>query len=207
MPRKPVHLSASAKRPEGRQVIWEAIRKLRKFKIANIEEATYINESTIKTYVKGLTNAGYLARCDRRELPKTVVQRYEAGWWELVNDVGVDAPRVTRDGKEVTQGLGREQMWRTMRIIGDFNYRELAVQASIEGQLIKESEAKYYCMFLHRAGYLACVAGATVTSTARYRLIKARYTGPRAPQIQNIKQVWDPNTQQVVWQPQEADDE
>lgn len=200
MPRKPVHLTASARRPEGRQVIWEAIRRLRRFRLDELEHATRIREATLKTYLLGLTNAGYLRRIDAEQ--PAAEARYQAAHWELVRDVGIEAPRVRRDGAEVTQGLGREQLWRTMRIIGEFNYRELAVQASTEAHPVAPGEAKHYVGYLFRAGYLACTQPATAQTIARYRLLPSRYTGPQPPQIQRVHQVWDPNLSKVVWSAQ-----
>lgn len=200
MPRKPVHLTASARRPEGRQVIWEAIRRLRRFQLGELERATRIHEDTLKSYLAGLANAGYLKRIDVERQPWQT--RLQAVQWELVRDIGIEAPRVRKDGTEVTQGRGREQLWRTMRIIGDFNYRELAVQASTEAHPVAPGEAKCYCAYLLKAGYLACTQKATVHGIARYRLLPSRYTGPQPPQIQRISQVWDPNLAKVVWSAQ-----
>ncbi|KMQ74033.1 hypothetical protein [Marinobacter subterrani] len=204
MARKPVHLMANAPRPEGRQVMWEAMRKLRRFRLSDIEDQTRILEKTVQTYVKGLTRAGYLKRIEAPEPPADT--RYPPHWWELVNDVGVEAPRVTQDGKPVTQGRGREQMWRTMRIIGSFNWRELAVQASTEDHPVKPGEAKDYVHHLYKAGYLGCVQAGGPGQAARYRLFPSRYTGPLPPMVQRIKQVFDPNVGRVVW-PKEDDHE
>lgn len=199
MPRKPVHLTANARRPEGRQVIWEAIRRLKRFTVADVERATRLNDATIRTYLHGLHAAGYLHKPDETV---DVGGSIPAQVWELVRDVGIEAPRVRKDGTPVTQGRGREQLWRTMRIINDFNCRELAVQASTEIHPVAESEAAYYCQYLHRAGYLVCTAEGGPNTPARYRLLPSRYTGPQAPQIQRIRQVWDPNTEQIVWRPE-----
>ena len=206
MARKPVHLTAKARHPQGRQVIWEAIRRLRRFRVTDIEGETRIKHATLKTYLQGLTNAGYLKQVDDPEL-RVPDARYQPIWWELVNDIGVEAPRVTKSGAAVTQGRGREQMWRTMRIIGDFSTRELAVQASTEQHTVKDNEAKDYCHHLARAGYLLCTQPGRPCHPGRYRLLPSRYSGPHAPQIQRIKQVFDPNLQKVVWRPEEAGDE
>lgn len=201
MARRPVHLTAAGKRPEGRQVIWEAIRRRREFTISDLEDSTRINEETIRTYVTGLTRAGYL---DREEPEQRPGERFQPSVWRLINDVGIEAPRVRRDGSVVTQGRGREQLWRTMRILGEFDYRELAVQASTEAHPIAMTEAQTYCQYLHRAGYLADIVPGGPNRPARYRLLMSRYSGPQAPQIQRIRQVWDPNLQQVVWRPREG---
>jgi len=187
-----------------RDAIWAAIRILREFSVSEIEDQTRINQSTIKTYVRGLTNANYLERieCHPRTKGDT---RYVENRWRLVNNVGVDAPRVTREGKPVTQGQSRENMWRTMRIIGEFSVRELAIQATTEGVNVKPSDAKDYVKYLHKAGYLQITRPAQpgnksgMGTQARYRFIKFRYTGPRPPMVQRTKQVFDPNVGTVVW--------
>jgi hypothetical protein len=93
-----------------------------------------------------------------------------------------------------------------MRIVGEFKYRELAVQASTDSHPVKENEAKDYVHHLNKAGYLACVRPSQPGRAARYRMIPTRYSGPQAPMVQRIKHVFDPNTGKVVW-PKEADHE
>lgn len=197
MGRKAVHLTATAARPEGRDVIWAAIRKLRTFSTLELEGATRVKEATIRTYVMGLERAGYLLRID--SAPGRVPGAYSAARWELVHDVGVEAPRVTREGKPVTQGSAREQMWRTMRILGTFTYRDLAIQASTESTSVDEEDAKSYCRYLKHAGYLQLVQRGAPGRLNVYRFINARYSGPRPPMVQRVRQVFDPNLNQVVW--------
>ena len=199
--RKPIHIATSQRFPEGRQVIWAAIRKLRGFTVFDIERETRINEHTIRTYVMGLERGGYLERHN----PTRAKGQYQKARWTLVNDVGVDAPRVTRDGKPVTQGTRREQMWRTMRILGEFTIPDLAINASTEEHPVNEGDVKHYCMYLARAGYLTVVTPGKpgnrpgTGTRQRYRMLKSRYTGPQPPMIQRVHQVFDPNLGVVVW--------
>lgn len=203
MARKAVHLTAGAKRPEGRQVMWEAMRTLRTFTIADLSCRTQINDTTVRSYVEGLTRAGYLS-CEK---PVRGKGPFRAAIWTLVRDIGVEAPKVRKDGTHVTSGLGREQLWRTMRIIGDFDHHELALQASTEEHPVAANEANFYCIYLRRAGYLTVTREGGPNTPTRYRLLPSRYTGPQAPQIQRIRQVWDPNTCEVVWRPEDGGDE
>ena len=199
--RKPVHIATSQRYPEGRQIMWGAIRLLRTFTLHDIEGKTRINKSTIRTYVLGLESAGYL----ERQRPVKAQGRYQKTHWNLVNDTGVDAPRVTRDGKPVTQGRRREQMWRTMRILGEFTIPDLAINASTEEHPVNEGDVKHYCMYLTRAGYLQIVTPGKpgnrpgTGTRQRYRMLKTRYTGPQPPMIQRVHQVFDPNLGVVVW--------
>lgn len=209
---KPVHLTAAGSKPTGRQAIWEAIRRMRDgFSIVDLNKATSIHRDTIGTYVRGLAAAGYIERFGT-ELPDSGIMGVAAKTqfakivYRLVKDVGIEAPRVTRDGKPVTMGAAQEQMWRTMKILSDFTFRDLAISASTETVMVNEEAARDYLGALSVAGYLITVAKGGPNRPARYRFNRARNTGPKAPMIQRLKTVFDPNTRKVVWQ-EEARDE
>jgi len=194
--RKPVHLEAQG--PKGdRQSMWEAMRKLHKagqpITVRKVWElgAEWGPRGRVRDYMTGLEAAGYL-RVTRQEAGKTTE-------YELARDCGVDAPRVRKDGTEVTQGRGREQMWRTVKIIGDFTSRELAQAASTPAHEVAEPTAKDYCLMLAGAGYLTITRQGSPGVPTRYRLVPSRWTGPRAPMIQRLKQLYDPNTGEVVY--------
>ncbi|WP_423828507.1 hypothetical protein, partial [Staphylococcus aureus] len=93
-----------------RQVMWEAIRRLQEFTLADLEVATLLNEGTVRSYVDALALGGYL---DRRDQKPSRAGCFAPTLWRLIKDVGVEAPRLDKKGRPVTQGLGREQMWRT----------------------------------------------------------------------------------------------
>lgn len=201
MPLKPID---KRKPEEKREAVWAAIRELGRFTIRDIEERTLLNISSIRTYVLGLLRAGYLER--KEEPVEPGCSRYV---YSLVRDCGIEAPRVRKDGTEVTLGHGREQMWRTMRILGEFSALDLAVHASTEKHPVNQRDARDYIYHLHKAGYVVCIRPGKpgfrkgTGSKARYRFIPAMYTGPKAPVIQRVKQVYDPNTGEVVWPRQE----
>lgn len=96
-------------------------------------------------------------------------------------------------------------MWRTMRILKEFSAKDLAIQASTETVKVAEGEAKTYVHYLHKAGYLVIVSPhrsgnrSMTGKLARYRLIISKFSGPKPPVIQRIKQVFDPNAGKVVW--------
>lgn len=190
MARKPVHLQpAGAMTP--RDVIWTALRKLKTCRMDKLIVTTHQSPNAIMSYLKSLRAAGFV--------------QVERGLITLLRDVGIEAPRLRRDGSAVTQGRAREHMWRTMRVVREFTFRELAVQASTEEQTIHELDARDYVAHLHRAGYLAVVSPAKpggksrAGALARYRLLPSRNTGPKPPMVQRVKQVFDPNLGQVVW--------
>jgi len=196
MTRRPIDQLSPEQRREG---IWVAIRRLRRFTLRELWMEARLEENSIRDYVIGLTAAGYLAE----DGTAPGLNHRPAKCYRLVKDVGIDAPRVTRDGVTVTQGQGRQQLWRTMRILGEFSWRELAIAASTEDCLCHERDAQYYCQHLHKAGYLALVKKGRGTGKGGqpgiYRLLPSKYTGPKPPQIQRVKQVFDPNLNAVVW--------
>lgn len=192
MARKPVHLQAAGKL-QPRDRIWAAIRALMHFTRDEVCRRAKVEESTVDTYLRGLVAARYVR-----------VTRIGtcAGQYVLARDVGVTAPRVTRDGKPVTQGDRREAMWRTMKIVKNFTATELALKASVEGKVVDVVDAKCYVGFLAKAGYLVPFTAAKPGSQGRWRFVDAKNTGPRAPQIQRVKHVYDPNLGVVVWHPE-----
>lgn len=192
---------ADRRRPdETRDALWRAIRRTggESFRVRDIARGARHEIETIREYLAGLARAGYLERTSPVKCGATATYR-------LVRDSGAEAPRVRRDGTPVVMGRGREQMWRTMRILGDFSARELAVSASTEDVAVAETEARTYCTHLHRAGYLVLARSAKpghragTGERARYRMLRSAYTGPKPPQVQRNKQVYDPNLRQVVW--------
>lgn len=168
---------------DSREAIWALIRSKRQFTVRDLYLATTLEASSVLDYVRGLTNAGYL----REEIGD------KARLFTLIKDVGVDAPRVSRDGKPVTQGQGRINMWRSMYIIQSFSAKELAVNASTPDCIVKLSSAENYCGFLCRAGYLRR------DKDGRYTFLRHMFTGPKPPMVQRIKRVWDQNLKKVMW--------
>ena len=196
MSRRPVHLTAGA-HLSARDEIWAEIRRRKRFTVADIEAATSITGATIRTYVCGLTRAGFIKHDGKTTARGVthVANQFASPRYRLVQDTGVDAPRVRKNGEIVTQGLAREQMWRTMRVLREFDARELAIVASTETVLVDRDDARKYCYALRVAGYLLAVAPGG--RPERYRLV--RNTGPKAPMLQRVRQVFDPNLRRVVW--------
>jgi len=210
--RKPIHLEAAGKlTPRDR--IWAAIRKLhalsrnaaRTFTRADIAdrcvadappEATVrrIEEKTIERYLEGLGKAGYLAAVAPRV-------RYQTGIYRLARDVGIEAPRVNKDGGAVTGGDKRAAMWKAMKILKTFDRTELCNASNTDTSRINDGDAKNYITFLTKAGYLQLIQRSASGRRARYRFVPSKNTGPRAPQIQRSTHVYDPNLGQVVWHP------
>ena len=177
--RRPVDHGAA-----GRQEIWQAVKKVGgPFTVSEIAAASGVSRAPVMRYLKALAAAGYL-----EALPALSGQ---AASWRLAKDIGFHAPRVRADGTKVTQGEITSQLWRAMYMLKDFDFGDLVHHASID---ISEATAKDYCKRLLAAGYLKVLVTADphLSRIAKYRLI--RNSGPRAPQVQRVRQVFDPNT-------------
>lgn len=180
----------------GRESVWQAIRSLRTFTRAQLFEAANASRDCIKKYIRGLVCAGYLVE------EETGDNHLTANLIRLVNDPGPTPPRVRQDGTRVVRGNGREQMWRTMRILGEFSCRDIAIQGSTEDCLLSYSSVRSYVSILHRAGYLA------LSPTGRWRMVMARYSGPLPPMVINCgRHLYDQNTQQIVWSKEASHDQ
>jgi Mn-dependent DtxR family transcriptional regulator len=175
----------------SRDGMWKIIRQLGEFTLTDIYDRTVLNRTSIGNYVRGLAKAGYV-----EEIPGENAAVRPGGSpakrWRLIKDVGLDAPRVRKDGAPVVQGQGNINMWQTMKILKVFSAMELAVNSRTETCFVKESTAASYCKHLHKAGYLK-------KEGKRYRFIKSKNTGKNPPMIQRTKQVWDPNLEKVMW--------
>lgn len=185
--------SADSYRPgeTPRELIWAEIRRRPAAAIAgSISDRTGILCRTVHDYLLALDRAGYL------ELVADAAQRRDRVY-ALVRDIGHEAPRVRRDGSIVEQGGGTEAMWRTMQHLAEFGVLDIAQHATTDRCTVSEAAAASYVSGLLRAGYLRIVRPGNGNRAERaiYRLI--RRTGPKPPQLQRCKQVYDPNTGEV----------
>lgn len=200
--RTPAHMEMTGGKG-SRQRAWEQIRKYginKGFTAAQLSTKTKIEIETLRTYLRSLELAGFLSAAVIATRAAAVKNE-----WKLIRDNGIEAPRLTKDGKPVLQGMGTEAMWRSMRIIGDFDSRELAAHASASGCVVKENTASSYITSLVAAGYLKVTRPKKigVVGLARYRMAPGKNTGPRPPMIQRTKNVYDPNLGKVVWEKKE----
>lgn len=178
-----------------RQHIWEAIRAVN---ASPKELTTYAvarksgqDDQTVRAYFRDMAKAGIVSKV--RNLARLDAE------WTLLKDEGVEAPRVTRSGKVTKLGDGAENVWRALRILGEFTAAEASVAASVNGVSISEFGAHVYLSGLAKAGYVTR-RGGTAGFKTRFCLIPSRYTGPKHPIYQrDFNQVYDPNLDQVVW--------
>ena len=188
--------AATSREPQGRQPLWDEMVKFNgaPFTISDIFDQTHVNRHTIRSYLKSLTLGNYIERLEPEE---GAIREDAAIKFRIIADpVPYHAPRLNRDGQPVTQGGGVENMWRTMRMIGQFSPRDIAAHATTDIVSVTDTTAKAYCTKLLKAGFLKVVSKAQPpTKQAVYRLI--RNTGPQPPMIQRTQQVFDPNTRKA----------
>lgn len=185
--------AATSREPQGRQPLWDEMVRFEgaPFTITDIFDETHVNRRTIRSYLKSLVLAKYLERIE----PPEGAQRDESAirWRIIADPVPFHAPRLNRKGEPVTQGAGVENMWRTMRMMGEFSPRCVAAHATTDLVNVSESTAKAYCTALRKAGFLKVhIKAQPPKRQAVYRLINN--TGPNPPMIQRTQQVFDPNT-------------
>jgi hypothetical protein len=179
----------------ARERMWQAMRSLGRkgdWTISQVTDLAYPCElSSVKTYVDSLCKAGLVVR-------KQAVQgKNEAGnkWASIPHRLAVtwpQAPRVDRDGKVVTQGLGVLAMWRAARIRKVFTPSELARDATIGEVQVKVTSARQYCIALEKSGHFKLLKkGQGRYVESQYQLLKD--TGPHAPAITRAKIVFDRN--------------
>lgn len=189
--RKPIQMELIGGKP-ARQRIWEEIRKHQdRFEIYTIARRAEADDETVETYVRSLVAGGYVVK---------LTSGRELSAFQLQKDNGIEAPRLTRDGHLVTQGLGQEAMWRCLRMLGAMDFHQLALHATSSGVEVKQSTAKRYLQALKKAGYLEVVKRCNRTKGQKelLRLLPQMNSGPRPPQIQRVGVVYDPNWNRVM---------
>lgn len=191
-----------------RERLWAEIRKQPKdFTAERIAHAARMQLDAARDYLRGLMNGGFVEvtaeKIERRNVLFTSGKPMPTKHYRLVRDVGAEAPRVTRDGALVTQGGATQAMWTTLRICNVMDFRILAMNATTPECAVEVEAARHYLKMLFAAGYLEVVTpalGGRFGRLAQYRLKSHMNTGPKAPQVQRTKRVWDPNLAQVVFQ-------
>lgn len=191
MARKPAHILAKAGHHSPRQMIWQTIPRYGEFTVSGIVAVLdgKVSTNQVQEYLRALVNGGFLNA--RRPVKSFLPYIYT-----LINDVGVDAPKIRKDGSEVTQGKGRQTMYSAMRILVEFSIKDLLIQGEVAGLKIAKAEAQHYCRYLEKAGYIIPLTGG---KPQRWLYNQASYKGHAAPLIQRVRQVFDPNINQVVW--------
>lgn len=189
--RKPIEVERASGK-SNRQRIWDEICKLPDgFTGYSIARKSGVHDTTVRSYIQSLVNAGYLKRLAGADhfLEQTLC---------LIKNTGIDAPRVTRKGNQSTAGLRNEAMWRTLRILGTVTAKGLAESSSVKFD-VSLWTARTYLKHLTKAGYVDLVSKGNGDRTAYYRLIPLKYTGPKPPAIKRGGVVFDANLGTVVY--------
>lgn len=171
--------------PSRRQRMYELLRKNMGQPVARSQFAIELGihkDGVDDRYLRHMADAGYVV--------KHPTPRGQSSKWELVRDAGIEAPRFHADGTLMTATGANEAIWQAMRILKTFTRDEL--QAHVARFAGAETVASYIkaiepAGYLHRSGkYLRPV----------YTL--ARNTGPKPPQILRVKEVYDPNLDEIM---------
>ena len=181
--------------PTGREAVWAAMHNEGPSTIQDLSRLTGLETSTIRDYLSGLQKAGIVGLAGHKDSP--LAEGATRIVYAITRDLGVDAPRVRKDGTLLLPS-GRTRMWRSMRILGESPIKDLAVAASLPEAPVTDSEALYYCRHLVNGRYLVQkTTGAK--KLVRFQLLPSRYTGPKAPMIRRVRELYDPNTGKVAW--------
>ena len=184
-----------------RQRVWAAIRKnSNEFTIEQVAELGQMKYESARGFVASLVKAKVVQILREAKVyghSKSIRRKY----FKLVNDLGYTVPSISKDGKLIVNVTGNKAMWNALRITKQaVNAHELVQLASNDEISIKLETANEYLRALHHAGYLTLTQPANnAGGKAKYRLLPVMDTGPIPPQIQRAKQVFDPNTNQVMF--------
>lgn len=180
-----------------RERVWNAMLKLSRSPHDGTFDKTMVQDycspmvswTLVDDYFDALEAAGHLVRVGGK--PPVKGQMSAPIRFKLTKAAG-EAPRVARTGAKVTQGGGNEAMWRAMKVLSVFDYKDIANAATLGTLVVKPETAKSYVLALARAGFLALIKESKPGVPGRYRLIKN--TGMHAPAITRKKVVFDRNT-------------
>lgn len=187
--RKPAQLELIGGK-SSRQRIWEQIRAMKTdFEMYPIARAASVDDETLRTYLGCLKAGGYVEVVKRKRYDKTIYRRTQ-------KDNGVEAPRLNRKGEPVKQGLISEAIWRTLRILDNLDAAQILSHVEAANHETTMAYVKRYLGSLKKAGYLQVVLKGNPHRLEVIRLVKN--TGPRAPQVQRVKTVYDPNLNEVM---------
>jgi hypothetical protein len=193
----PERIEMNAVLPRGEAGYWSIILDLDRkgpWSVTMIEGETIAARTGVVRYVKNLVKAGFAERTHTGEI------LFESNLYRL-RKRPKQAPRVRNDGSLIVS-TQQECMWRAIRTLrGGFNVRELAFNASIEGQKIKEPAARNYIEALDRAGYLQLLHPGDHWNFRTWRLKASMNTGPLSPTLYRIDGLYDRNLKKIVGEP------
>lgn len=184
MTRVPIDQTRRSKVPRDRDAMWAWIREHREFHQLDLYGDSCMNKRSVRQFLISLTNAGILEQNGQT--------------FTLIRDVGKEAPRVRMDGS-IVPPTKSERIWRSIRILSQFDARDVLMAANNEEDPITEAYVRDYLRNLKKAGYLSVVRKGDPHRLEKYALVSARYSGPKPPMVQRTTQIFDPNLNKVVW--------
>lgn len=186
-----------------RQRVWTAIRKNQEcFSIKQVAGMGNMKYESAREFVSCLEKAGIVEIISTKPVhhENCVVKQK---LFKLVRDLGFNVPTVSKSGEIQCKQTGTKAMWNTLRITKKaMNYVELARLSSNDELRITELTAREYLRFLYEAGYLRITQASSTAGKGekrKYQLLPEMNTGPNPPQIQRAKQVFDPNTNTLMY--------
>lgn len=198
MPRQPIELEMAGMLTP-RERVWRAVRQLKAypFTIELVQDSTLplVSIDAVQGYLLELCQAGYLQKLG--EQGRVGPSKFDEISFKLLKD-SFEAPRVATLGRRVTQGTGTLAMWRAMKALKVFDYRDVQRAASQGTCIVSAQTAKSYVLALDRAGYFRTVREAQPGTPGRFRLVVD--TGAHAPAITRRKAVFDRNLGKFTWQ-------
>lgn len=178
-----------------RERVWTAIRRLKAgFTLADVQDKCdpMVQAGTVEKYMVQLRKTGFIKQVGtaRPKVESTHPTLAKAIVYDLASEQ-FEAPRVSGGKVLPPAGLGHLAMWRCMKVLKEFDYRELARAASVGDLVVKERAAQTYVNALATAGYLVVIRKGGPQRIGRHRLVKD--TGPRAPVLTRRKCIFDLN--------------
>ena len=161
-----------------RAIIWQFVRN----------NSDVFTASDIKKQLKiskKLVSAGYLKYANKTRRGRVVEFKFVKG------------PIYPPELKATGENLAQENMWRSMKMLGKFSAKELAVHSTTEKRDVTFHAARNYLYILEKAEYVHRVRGDFPEPI--FTMNGTKNTGPLAPSIRSFKNVYDRNTKEYVW--------
>lgn len=142
------------------------------------------HEKDLLDFVKRLVKSGHLSVETRNEVVTYTLEKPQRM-----------TPRIRRDGTVVPNG--QQQIWNAIRQLRNFTATELFRACATDDHAPKLETVKAYLNTLVTAGILNTRPTETKVKPWAYSLVRAKNTGPLAPQILRSKAVFDPNRKKL----------
>lgn len=187
----------TARVPRGNEGFWSIIRGLDAegpWTLRQVDDRSNVDRARVRDYVKRLELGGIAQRVGEAKAARGV---NAANVYRLLK-APFEAPRLDRHGRPLRE-TATQLLWRSMRILKTFTARELRESAELDDHSIALTTTRNYLHALEQVDILA--SGSVAGSKTRcFRLL--RDVGPKAPSVSSSLIVFDPNSRQVIGQPE-----